>query len=612
MKRVPHPYRRRVLWLLMLMAIACSDAPIVADDGRTLDELAFPGPENGKVDVFGRALVGLADPYPADPNVSSFESELQRDMKLRRELGWAVAERVLENVPLFGLEMVEPGRPLEIEGGIPEVPRWQTWYGVDDFRRIFRRLFNGLTDAERRRRAPFSESSIEDALDWNVKARERSARWPLERFFKHVSELAQCESDLSDADCARSLQSNFSGAATGNARITYSPATLKHLIKNYQNNLDCLPELAELTLDAQSMTSDLNFTACLGDEFPISSVLIKAQWARANFGRAVDVFDTDAESLQGVIGPDKSAHWATPSRRATPSADEIYTIRTRTGDLYRLVGLHIMTKELRHWVWVTLWWSDTPESDFGADRPASLTRNADSVWNNYKMTVVVDYEERDPDVTSGLEAFPSLQDALAVQSSALTWASNPYIEHGRGNARTNCIGCHQHGGSTVAFDLNNDGRLDALDLDRIISDETLYPLNGRTKQRTIFPTDYLWTTQRVDNLRQLMLTEVRHFDDLERQKYNQRILDINDLSNEVESGTTVFETYCTACHGSDGSGTTDGPDLATRNVIRTKQDLIRLLLTGVGNMPAWDGLTDQELADLVAYLQASFVVNSGQ
>ncbi|MBV72389.1 MAG: hypothetical protein CMH52_13780 [Myxococcales bacterium] len=612
MNSVSRPYRRSCLWLLALVAVACSDARVVPEQGQSNDGLAFPGPENGKVDVFGRALIGLADPYPADPTVREIESELQRDMKLRRELGWAVAARALEDVPLFGLEMLEPDRPLEIEGGTPTVPRWQTWYGVDDFRRTFRRLFDGLTDAERRQRAPFSEANIDDALVWNVKARERSARWPLERFFKHVSELGQCEPGVSEADCARSLQSNFSGAATGNARITYSPATLKHLLRNYQDNLGCLPQLDELTLDSQSMTSDLNFTACMGEEFPLSSVLIKAQWARANFGRAVDVFDTDADSLEAVIGPDKSAHWATPARRATPNGDEIYTIRTRTGDLYRLVGLHIMTKELRHWVWVTLWWSDTPNEDFGADRPTSFTQKADSVWNNYKMTVVVDYTELDPDVTSGFDDYPSLQDALATQSSGLTWASNPYIEHGRGNARTNCIGCHQHGGATVAFDLNNDGRLDSLDLDRIISDEALYPLNGRTKQRTVFPTDYLWSTQRVDNLRQLMLTEVRHFDDLERQKYNQRILDISDRQSDIEAGSTIFETYCTACHGSDGNGTTDGPNLETRNVIRTKQDLIGVLLDGRGNMPSWDGLDDQELADLVAFLQATFGVSSDQ
>ena len=68
----------------------------------TVDELSFPGPENGKSDVFGRTLIGLADPYPADLTLQSVEDELRRDMKRRREVGWAIARRALEPVELFG------------------------------------------------------------------------------------------------------------------------------------------------------------------------------------------------------------------------------------------------------------------------------------------------------------------------------------------------------------------------------------------------------------------------------------------------------------------------------------------------------------------------------
>ena len=142
--------------------------------------------------------------------------------------------------------------------------------------------------------------------------------------------------------------------------------------------------------------------------------------------------------------------------------DQILTIRLQNGDTYRLVGLHIMTKELRHWIWITLWWSDTPDLDFGADRPADFLTGLDPVWGNYKMAVVVDYTEEDRDAGRHYPEHPTLQAALRATPGPITWASNPYIEHGRGNARTNCIGCHQHGGARVAFDGDGDGVLDPL------------------------------------------------------------------------------------------------------------------------------------------------------
>lgn len=595
----------------VLACLGCSDPRVEMSTSDTVDELAFPGPENGKSDVFGRTLIGLADPYPADLTLEAQEDELRRDMRRRREVGWAVARRALEPVELFGLSDVDPDRPLEIAGGIPKVPRWQTWYGVDDFKRAFRYLFEALSPEERATRSAFSEAAIDDALRWNAKARERSVRWPLERFFKHVESLGRCDESTSDADCARQLQSNFSGAATGNARITYSPAALRHLLGNYQHQLGCLEVLDGLELNAQTPEIDTNFSACLQSEFPRSAVVIKAQWARANFGRSVDVYDTDANALKNVIGEGKSAHWATPARHAQPTPDEIYTIKTRSDGLYRLVGLHIMTKELRHWVWVTLWWSDQPHVDFGADRPIDFLDGLDPVWANYKMAVVVDYTEGADDVTRGLDPFPTLQDALAVQPRGLTWASNPYIEHGRGNARTNCIGCHQHGGSTVAFDLNDDGILDRLDLERIVTDDNLYPQNGRTQQRFIFPTDYLWAMQRVDNLRQVMQSEVRYFDDLARQAHEQRVADIDALSGDLLEGEKQFINQCVACHGETGGGTIDGPNIRVRSIIRQKSALISRLLEGLGNMPAWAHLSDKDLADIVAYLQAEFGPTAG-
>src|SRR5690606_5877331 len=70
--------------------------------------------------------------------------------------------------------------------------------------------------------------------------------------------------------------------------------------------------------------------------------------------------------------------------------------------------------------------------------------------------------------------------AIQAQASPSTWCSNPYIELGQGNARTNCIGCHQHAGSEL---LGED----------TLTDERQFPATGRKLVRKNFPTDYLWS-----------------------------------------------------------------------------------------------------------------------
>jgi mono/diheme cytochrome c family protein len=489
---------------------------------------------------------------------------------------------------------------------VPTVPRWQTWYGVDDFKRTFRRLYADLGPDGRKDRIDLDELTIDAAIDWAVSAVDRSQRWPLDRFFKHVKDLGGCAEDVDPGDCAQSLQSNFSGATGGNARITYSPGALKHLLTNYGAQLNCIPALESLPLSANPVDPEQNFSFCFSTEFPADAVLIKAQWARADFGRDIPVFDTDAASLAKVLGSDKSANWADGDRRATPTTDQIFTIRLRNGDTYRLVGLHIMTKELRHWVWTTLWWSDTPDLDFGADRPEDFVQGLDPVWRHYKMAVVVDYNENDPDAGQWFDDQPTLQAALRAQPGEYTWASNPYIEHGRGNARTNCIGCHQHGGSTVAFDLDEDGQLDPFNLEDVIEKDALYPANGRSQQRTIFPADYLWSTQRVDNLRQVMLSEVGHFEAVDQRSTESRRGGILALEGAIAEGTLIFANHCTSCHGAQGEGSLSAPALKERIPNINETQLVDTLLTGKDNMPSWSHFSDRELADLRAFLVDQF------
>src|SRR5690606_23299611 len=189
-----------------------------------------------------------------------------------------------------------------------------------------------------------------------------------------------------------------------------------------------------------------------------------------------------------------------------PGPDDIYTLRLASGNTYRLAGLHIMTKELDHWLWITLWWSPAPHDDFGADRPAAIEALG-GPWRNYKMCVVTAFEERDPDPWGGFaHTAPSLGRALAAVhggAGAPSWCSNPYLERGAGNAATNCIGCHQHGGT-------------GLRSEEILSDAARFPAHGRTVLRNNFPADYSWATDAGDRLGQLFADEVAYYDAAEQ------------------------------------------------------------------------------------------------
>jgi mono/diheme cytochrome c family protein len=373
--------------------------------------------------------------------------------------------------------------------------------------------------------------------------------------------------------------------------------------------MDCLEELDQWGIDAEVRAPD-NFTACFDREFPTDAVLIKAQWVRADFGMEFPAFDTDAEAMQRRF--DGAGTWEEQGdRQVDPSADDVFTIRLRNGDTYRLAGLHLMTTELRHWQWITLFWSDAPESDFGADRPGDFLDGLDPVWGNYKMCVVTWYQEGDPDPAGRYEEdHPSLAAALRAVGAvegAPTWCSNPYVEHGRNNARTNCIGCHQHGGATVAHDFDMDGVADAFDLDRVIDDETLYPMTGRTELREAFVADYLYSFNRVDDFSGMIRREVEYFDRADLDAVRPRIEAIQMLTGVPADGEAIFGETCYRCHGADGTGTERAPSLYERVPMRDDESILRTLIQGKGGMPAWgEDFDDQQLAGILAYLRETF------
>ncbi len=244
------------------------------------------------------------------------------------------------------------------------------------------------------------------------------------------------------------------------------------------------------------LTPEVLWAGCLAGPFPSDAVIIKADYRRADFDLTLPVYDTSAAGLSSQLAGD--AEWHTDVE-ADPGPASIHTLTMPAGSTYRLAALHIMTKELDHWVWVTLWWSDKPNEDFGADRPANVA-TLPGAWGNYKMCVATAFEERDDAPGGGFDQTePTLAAALATVYGGVgapSWCSNPYLEEGHGNASSNCIGCHQHGGTD-------------LQAEAILT----YDDFGRTQLRNNFPSDYSWALVEGDEIGLLFEQEEQYWQD---------------------------------------------------------------------------------------------------
>lgn len=228
---------------------------------------------------------------------------------------------------------------------------------------------------------------------------------------------------------------------------------------------------------------------CLAGALPLDAVSVAAEWRRLDPTLPLPTYDTSAAGLERALAGDEPT-WGEGDGVAEPGPEAIYTQALPSGARFGLAGLHIRSRELPLGLAVTLWWSDRPDEDFGADRPASI-RALGGPWSSYKMCVAVEHTELDPDPRGGFgEDAPSLGDALAAAYEGRggpTWCSNPYIDAAPGLARGNCVGCHQHamGGARPG---------------EIATDPVRFPSNGRLAARNNYPADGCWGLDAGDDL----------------------------------------------------------------------------------------------------------------
>jgi hypothetical protein len=86
-----------------------------------------------------------------------------------------------------------------------------------------------------------------------------------------------------------------------------------------------------------------------------------------------------------------------------------------------------------------------------------------------------------------------------------------------------------------------------------------------------------------------------------------RVTTILGLTGDETAGAAVFMNSCglSACHGPDGNSGM-GVSLSEHIPEHPPEELTCILLLGEGTMPSQGSLSDQNLADVLAYVQATF------
>ena len=513
--------RLGVLTVVALMA-ACA-----SPDAPRCEETALRAPLSAPA----RHLLGVPAAPPRNLTIRAREAELERSQRERRELGWAIAAEVLEpvavelpdgsaerSVPRFSTwydkeDVRRIFRHLDQERDV-DARAARAPFSEDALDRAF--LWNADAVLEHEawpatRLAEYAASidsteranglgGIERTIYGPRAARHLLSSYaalercrgidpdllpvppddpPPVRALREVAALDACESAVFGPYFVRdggSLEVDVEGeidlsaeggtlVCDGNVSCTVSGPARVTLVARARAR-------TRATLEVRYDDAQTGWIPCLNAELPAGSTIVKADYRRVGFGFDVGVHDTSAGALRARRDGDES--WGEGALRADPGPDAIHTVELPDGSRYRLVALHVMVKELDHWVWVTLFWSPDPDTDLGADRPAFAEGTP---WASYKMCVVTSFAERDEDPAGGASD-PSLGDALAAVHGGVgapSWCSNPFLEEGPGNASTNCVGCHQHAGSTLAPEEILTG-----------------PDRGRALVRTSFPTDYVF------------------------------------------------------------------------------------------------------------------------
>jgi hypothetical protein len=373
---------------------------------------------------------------------------LNGSMKARRDAAWATMKRIW--------------KPVNVEGGV--IPIWMTWYERQDLEDLFR---------EMRRRPAIGLSKA-----------ERSAR-------VHAVLTARGTKDLQ-----RSLSAERFGAVLrqftfpeflelgphtqpGTGSIYFNPSYVQHLLENAESianyNASAFSKTAGGTgtpgtsIEAKATdgakaalapNSDNLYALSMDSEMPSDAIMIKVTWSQvyntpSNLPQGFDYIKQNYVDVSANMGPKlnegPAGQWlklpgfgaGNFPGGAMEGAAAGFHVTDDQGREWALMGMHIASKSLRTWQWITFF--PAPSYSWRADKPDL------GPWQfyHYQMATVSDFKEQDPKPWSAYEGTGSAHfdaqaaaiKAVAQAMNGVQWCANPYIETNM--ARTNCIGCHQ-------------------------------------------------------------------------------------------------------------------------------------------------------------------------
>ncbi len=427
--------RSYILLLLLLILSACHGQP------KTASKL--------DADAIGRNILGPAIPL-SDAKSEDRPEDIVSSLALTRKKAWQIFADTIHS------ETIAIKSP---QGDIKstQIPRFMTWYSLEDANRLFNKSLEALNEGDKNSGKPIDSEAwkqAENRLVDEIKEMPAPVKKKWENFFNQ-------NSDLNPASVM---------GASGLSRILFNGDVLASTAEQYASLQACYPE------DQSKPAFDTPHKSCFPQGLSPRSITIKTNWLNTTAG--FRSYASDADALTSLM-QDPDASWdKLRKERAIP---ETIVQATMNGKAFVLGGMHIVSKEFKDWIWISVWWSESPDTDFGEDRPEFIQKLG-APWNQYKLCAVSSYVQNAAELDELATRYPSLAKAYkaVLNDSGASWCSNPYIERGINNQRTNCIGCHQFAGTDV----------DQMD---VISDASRFPHFGNTKQREDFPSDYVWS-----------------------------------------------------------------------------------------------------------------------
>jgi len=100
-----------------------------------------------------------------------------------------------------------------------------------------------------------------------------------------------------------------------------------------------------------------------------------------------------------------------------------------------------------------------------------------------------------------------------------------------------------------------------------------------------------------------LITNTTNEDDDSQDKEDEEEDSDDTASADTEAGLKLYENTCLACHGNQGAGGHNGPDLQISLITSDENAVMERIKAGGASMPAFEGLlTDDEIEDIAKYV----------